>query len=98
MSSPAAKSASPGLASGPSLVLSRALQPSLESICVDEVDERPLAADLDDGKPLPIFGLEAWVAADVDLLERLAARCQDVPGFLAERAAGSVIEDDSRYG
>jgi hypothetical protein len=71
---------------------------SLQGGRVDEIDERPLAADLHHGEPLPIFGLEARLAADVDLLERLAARRQDVPGLLAERAAGRVVEDDSRYG
>jgi hypothetical protein len=71
---------------------------SLESGRVDEVDEGPLPADLDHGEPLPILGLEPRVAADVDLLERLAAGRQDLPGLLAERAAGSVIEDDARYG
>jgi hypothetical protein len=65
---------------------------------VDEVDECPLAADLDHGEPFPILGLELRVAADVDLVERLAARRQNVPSLLAERAAWSAIEDDPRYG
>jgi hypothetical protein len=65
---------------------------------IDEVDEGPLAVELDDRQPLPIPGLELRVAADVDLVERLAGRCQDVSSLLAERAAGSVIEDDPRYG
>jgi hypothetical protein len=71
---------------------------SLESGGVDEVDERPLAVDLDHGEPLPIAGLELRVAADVDLVEGLAARRQDAAGPLAERAARSAVEDDSRYG
>ena len=65
---------------------------------VDEVDEGPLAVDLDHREPLPVLRLEVRVAADIDLVERLAAGCQDVPGLLAERAVGGVIEDDSRYG
>jgi hypothetical protein len=70
----------------------------LESGRIDEIDKRPLAADLHHREPLPILGLERRVVADVHLLERLAAGCQDAPSLLAEGAAGSVIEDDPRYG
>jgi hypothetical protein len=65
---------------------------------IDEVDERALAVDLDHGEPLAVARLELWVAADVDLVEGLAARREDVPGLVAERAAGRVIEDDPGYG
>ena len=43
-----------------------------ERLRLDEVRERALAVDLDDREPLTVLGRENLVAADVDLLERIA--------------------------
>ena len=69
---------------------------------VDEVDERALAADLDDGQPLPVARLELRHAGDLDLLQlepelRLEPG-ERLPRPLAEVAAGGGVEDDFRYG
>jgi hypothetical protein len=71
---------------------------SLEGGGVDEVDEGPLAVDLNHRKPLPVCGLEPLITGDVDLVERLTARCQDVSSLVAQRAARRVIENDPCYG
>jgi hypothetical protein len=70
---------------------------------IDEVDERPLAVDLHDGKPFAVLGLELRVAADVDLVElepQLVARGpngRERP--LAEVTLRGVEDDDvRRYG
>jgi hypothetical protein len=43
------------------------VQPAEERSPVEVVDERALAVDLDDGKPLAVARLELGVTADVDL-------------------------------
>ena len=70
---------------------------------MDEVRERPLAVDLDDGNRLAVAALELAVAADVDLVELeaelVAHRVDDAASGVAEVAARGRIEDDaSRYG
>jgi hypothetical protein len=70
---------------------------------VDEVHERALAVDLDDGKPLAIPGFELWIAADVDLLEvepqLVSSGSNRGERSLAKVTARRVVEDDSgRYG
>jgi hypothetical protein len=65
---------------------------------VDVVDERPLAVDLHDRKPLAVLRLEPLVAGDVDLLERDAGVGENAARPLAEMAAGRVVEDDAAYG
>jgi hypothetical protein len=66
---------------------------------VDEVDERALAADLDDGKPLAVTRLELGVAADVDraqLEAELRPRLlDDSERPLAQVAALGVVDDDA---
>jgi len=98
ISSPPPKPAPPGLASGLGLASCSAFQPSPEGICIDEVDEGPLAVDFNDWEPLPVSRLELRVAANVDFVEGLAARCQDASSLVAERTARRVVEDDPRYG
>jgi hypothetical protein len=66
---------------------------------VDVVDERALAADLDDRQPLAIALLELGVAGDVDLakLDALADERRTRP--LAQVAALGAIENDvAAYG
>jgi hypothetical protein len=53
---------------------------------IDEVDERPLAADLDDRQPLAVARLEGVVAVDRDLGEAVLAELRE------ERRARSVAE------
>jgi hypothetical protein len=65
---------------------------------IDEIDERPLAVDLDHRQPFPVLRLELRVAGDVDLLELLAACEQDFARPLAQPAALGVVKDDARYG
>ena len=70
---------------------------------VHEVDERPLAVDLDHRQPLAIRRLEGGVAGDVDLGELEAAFGGEggkrLAGALAEMALGRVVKDDQgRYG
>jgi hypothetical protein len=73
-----------------------------EGVRVDEVDERTLAADLDDRQPLPVALLELRHAGDVDLLELepelLPERRQRGPCPVAEVAAGRAEQADLRYG
>jgi hypothetical protein len=68
----------------------------------DEVRERALAVDLDDGQPLAVARFQLRVAADVDLLELeaelLSGRLDDTPCRGAEMAAFGVVEDDADYG
>jgi hypothetical protein len=69
---------------------------------VDEVDERTLAVDLDDGQPLPVPRLELGIAGDVDFLQldiavrRHGDEC--LARALAQVAARRVVEDDLGYG
>jgi hypothetical protein len=73
-----------------------AAEPAAESVRVDEVRERGLAVQLDDGDPLAVTRLERGVAADVDELDVVAADlAHDLERTLAEVAAGSVEENDS---
>jgi hypothetical protein len=69
---------------------------------VDEVDEGALAADLDDGQPLPVARLQVGIAVDLDLLEGAPElRLERRPRALAEVAAAAAVEDDvprQRYG
>jgi len=73
-----------------------------QSGVVDEVDERPLAVDLDDGQPFAVPGLELRFAADVDLIQRepeLVARgANGRERALTEMAARRVVDGDLRYG
>ena len=75
---------------------------SPQRVGLDEVRERALAVDLDDGQPLAVPRLQLGVAADVDLLELeaelLSGRLDDTPGRGAEVAALGVVEDDADYG
>jgi hypothetical protein len=75
---------------------------SAQRVGLDEVRERTLAVDLDDGKPLAVARLELRVAADVHFLELEAelvpGRLDDAPRGLAEVTAFGVVEDDARYG
>jgi hypothetical protein len=68
---------------------------------IDVVDEGPLAVDLHHREPLPVAGLEAGIAVDLDLLEvernLLPNLGDDLPRALAEMAALCVVEDDLRF-
>jgi hypothetical protein len=75
----------------------------LKRIRVDEVGERALPVDLDDGEVLAVAGLELEVAVDVDQLELEADLgldlADDLERALAEPAVRRVIERDLRgYG
>jgi hypothetical protein len=63
---------------------------------LDVVDEGSLPVDLHDRDPLPVAGLEVWIAGDVDLRVRHLLHVQDLPGALAEVAALRGVEDDLR--
>jgi hypothetical protein len=70
---------------------------------IDEVRERLLAVDLDDGQERAVPRLELGVARDVDELEieaELVARLRhDLERAGAEAAVGSVVDPDAlRYG
>jgi hypothetical protein len=71
---------------------------SAEGVGLDVVRETAPAVDLDHGEPLPIFGLQAGIAGDVDLpqveAELLPERGHDAAGRLAEVTARGVVEDD----
>jgi hypothetical protein len=75
---------------------------SAERAGLDEVRERALAVDLDDGQPLAVARFQLRVAADVDLLELeldVGADCLDRAACRgAEVAALGVIEGDPLYG
>jgi hypothetical protein len=66
------------------------------------VGKTSAAVDLDDRQPLAVLGLERLVAADVDLAEREAELCLQLPqssdGDLAEVAPLRVVDDDVGYG
>jgi hypothetical protein len=72
--------------------------------CVDleVVCKTSAAVDLDDREPLPVFGLERLVAADVDLAQHEAELGLQVPQSsdrgLAEVAPLRVVDDDLGYG
>lgn len=66
----------------------------MEGRGVDEVDEGPLAADLDDGEPLPVTLLELGIPRDVDLVERVTELGQEhCTGSFAEVTIGRVVEN-----
>jgi hypothetical protein len=69
---------------------------------VHVVDEAAAAVDLDDRDPLPILGLQLWIAVDRHLAQleaELAVRGRDdAAGRLAEVAARRGVEDDFGYG
>ena len=69
-----------------------------QRVGVDEVRERRLAVDLDDGQQLPVARLERRLAGDVDDIEldpRVAADLlQNLERAYAEAAAGSGVERD----
>src|SRR5262249_37334669 len=71
-----------------------------ESIGRHEVDERPLAVDLDDRQQLAVAGLELRVAVDQDLLqleaELVAEGRHGLPRALAEVAPLCGVENDVR--
>lgn len=73
-----------------------------EGVGGDVVDERALAADLDDGDPLAIALLERGIAGDVHLGELEAQLCLEtgerLPRPLAKVAILSRVEEDGRYG
>jgi hypothetical protein len=75
---------------------------SPQRVRLDEVRERALAVDLDDGQPLAVAGFQLRVAADVDLLElelKVRADCLDRAASRgAEVATLGVVEGDARYG
>jgi hypothetical protein len=66
------------------------------------VGKTSAAVDLDDRQPLAVLGLEVLVAADVDLAEREAELCLQLPQSsdrdLAEVAPLRVVDDDVGYG
>jgi hypothetical protein len=63
---------------------------------IDVVDEGALVADLDDGQPLAVTGLELVVPVDLDLLEAVLAELRDErrASALAEMTTATAIEDD----
>jgi hypothetical protein len=69
-----------------------------ERLRLDEVDESPLAVDLEHRQPLPVAGFEVRIAADVDLRELDAFREQRGARTLAEVAPRSGVEDEPGYG
>jgi hypothetical protein len=77
-------------------------EPLAERAALDEVRERALAVDLDDGQMLSVTGLEARVAVDLDepQLEReLGLRVlQHLERAVAEVTPGPVVERDDGYG
>jgi hypothetical protein len=77
-------------------------EPSPQRVGLDEVRERALAVDLDDGQPLAVAGFQLRVAANVDLLElelEVGANLLDrAPSRGAEVAALGVVEGDAGYG
>lgn len=78
------------------------LEPPSQGVGVDEVRERPLAVDLDDGQVRAVAGLEVRVAVDVDDVELepdLASHAlDDLERTLAELAAARREEGDPPYG
>ena len=78
-------------------------QAGAEALRVDEVGERLLAVDLDNGQQLAVATFELEASCDVDQLEievDLAADLiDDLECSFAEAAACSVVDGDpSRYG
>jgi hypothetical protein len=75
---------------------------SPQRVGLDEVRERALAVDLDNGQPFAVAGFQLRVAADVDLLEvelDLGADCLDRAASRgAEVAPLGVVEGDAGYG
>ena len=69
---------------------------------LDEVGERALSLDLDDGKPLAVASLQVGISTDVYLGElepELRPRgLDDTARRGAEVAAFGVVEDDPGYG
>jgi hypothetical protein len=77
-------------------------EPAPQRLGVDEVRERPLTVDLDDGDLLPVPGLELRVAGDVDDVElepELGTDARDdLERALAQRAVRGGVEPDDPYG
>ncbi|HLY93641.1 MAG TPA: hypothetical protein VKP14_02240 [Gaiellaceae bacterium] len=75
---------------------------SAQRFGLDVVREPAPAVDLDDGQPLPVFGLEGRVAADVDFpqieAELVAERPHLCERALAQVTAFSVVNGDDGYG
>jgi hypothetical protein len=73
-----------------------------ERVGIDEVRERSLAVDLDDGKVLAVTRLEHRVAVDlhhVELEAELRLRLtDDLERRPTEPAALGAVDDDPRYG
>jgi hypothetical protein len=73
-----------------------------ERVWRDEVGERLLAVDLDDGQELAEAALELGVTRDVDLLELERLLSPSGLDYAARRraqvAVGRVVKDDARYG
>jgi hypothetical protein len=69
-----------------------------QHIDLDVVGETPPSVDLDDREPLPVFGFERLVAADIHLAQREAELGLERPNLreraLAEVAARRVVDDD----
>ncbi len=75
---------------------------SAERLGLDVVGEAAPAVDLDDRKPLAVFGLEGRIAPDVDLgqieAELGVQRAHLFERALTQMAVLSVVNDDSSYG
>src|SRR5436190_20280290 len=73
-------------------------QATPERAGIHEVDERPLAVDLEHRDPLPIARFELGVAVDRHRLQRNAELLADLPRHaqraLAEMASGGVVDGD----
>jgi hypothetical protein len=84
------------------LLRPRLAEPVAQGVGVDEVGERPLAVDLDDGEQRPVARLEARIAVDrhdLELERRPAAhRLDDGERGLTQVAAGRCVDDDAGYG
>jgi hypothetical protein len=65
---------------------------------LDEVDEGPLAVDLEHRQPLPVAPFELRVAGDVDLRELDAFGEERGARTLAEVAPRGGVEDELGYG
>jgi hypothetical protein len=73
-----------------------------ERLRVDVIHEAAPPVDLDDRNPLPVGGLEGWIAVDCDFpqieAELLLRLPDDPPRRLAEMAAGRGVQRDLGYG
>ena len=77
-------------------------EPAAQSVGRDEVDEGPLAVDLDDREQLPVPSLELRVAVDRDFFQleaELLPELRDrIPRTLAEVAPLRAVEPNDGYG